>query len=257
MGSLAGRVAWVTGAASGIGQAVAVALAGQGARVVCLDRDLAGCTATAGMIGQADAIQIDVSVEAEWAAVAKHVRSLGRLDVAVQAAGISLVGNITDMSLADWRRVQAVNLDGVFLGTQAALRLMREFGGSGSIVNVSSASGLRPAPGGSAYSASKAAVCMFSRCAARECLAASEAIRVNTVCPGAVRTPMWRTVPFFQKLIDEHGSEEAAYAAFLGPKGTIAEPAEVAAAVLYLAGDAARLVTGTDLVLDGGYVAGA
>jgi NAD(P)-dependent dehydrogenase (short-subunit alcohol dehydrogenase family) len=228
--------------------------------VFCLDQKASACESVADGIrasgGDAVAITHDVTQEECWANVAAEVHRGGRFDAAVHSAGISLVGEIVEMSLADWRKLMAVNLDGVFLGTQAALRLMRAFATPGSIINVSSASGLRASPSASAYCASKAAVCMFSRVAARECLQAGDPIRVNTVCPGAVKTPIWRTVPFFQKLIEEHGSEEAAFAAFAGPKGRFGEPGEIAQAILYLASDEARLVTGTDLVIDDGYVAG-
>lgn len=260
MARLANRVAWVTGAASGIGKATAMVLAREGARVVCLDREAEACAATAAAIGaaggQAQAMTLDVTDEAGWEAVRGEVAKLGRLDVAVHAAGISLVGGIVEMSLAEWRKVMAVNLDGVFLGTRAAMQVMQDGGKPGSIVNVSSASGLRPSPTASAYCASKAAVCMLSRVAARECLAAGGKVRVNTVCPGAVKTPIWRTVPFFQKLIEEHGSEEAAFRAFAGPNNGLAEPEEIGEAILYLASDEARMVTATDLVIDDGYVAG-
>lgn len=261
MAKLTGRVAWVTGAASGIGRATAGLFAAEGATVLCLDRDAEACRAAARGIaesgGRALALPLDVTDEAGWAGAAAEARRLGRLDVAVHAAGISLVGDVAEMTLADWRRLMAVNLDGVFLGTQAALRLMRERPAPGSIINVSSASGLRASPGGAAYCASKAAVCMLSRAAARECLRDRLPVRVNTVCPGAVKTPIWRTVPFFQQLIEQHGSEEAAFRAFVGPDGRLGEPAEIAQAILYLASDEARLVAGTDLVIDDGYVAGA
>src|SRR5262249_50202011 len=161
---------------------------------------------------------------------------------------------VADMSLDDWRRVLAVNLDGIFLGTKHAIRAMRTSGGS--IVLVSSASGLKAVPGASAYSASKAAGCMFARNAAKECADAGLAIRVNTVCPGAVKTPLWRTMPFFQELIARHGSEEAAFQAMTEgqPAGArFAEPEEIAQAILYLASDESRFVTGSDLVIDAGF----
>jgi NAD(P)-dependent dehydrogenase (short-subunit alcohol dehydrogenase family) len=152
--------------------------------------------------------------------------------------------------------VLAVNLDGVFLGMRAALGLLREHGAGGSIVNVSSASGLRALPQSPAYCTSKAGVCMLSRCAARECLEAHEPIRINSVCPGGVKTPLWRSMPFFQDLVQKHGSDEAAFAALAGPHGRFAEPEEIAAAVLYLVSDEGRFITGTELVIDGGYLAG-
>jgi NAD(P)-dependent dehydrogenase (short-subunit alcohol dehydrogenase family) len=147
----------------------------------------------------------------------------------------------------------AVNLDGVFLGTRHALRAMAASGGC--IVNVSSASGLKAAAGASAYSASKAAVCMFSRAVAKECRDQGIPIRVNTVCPAGVKTPLWSSMPFFQDLIRQTGSEEEAYKAMEAatPGSRFAEPEEIARAILYLVSDEARSVTGTDLVIDGGY----
>jgi NAD(P)-dependent dehydrogenase (short-subunit alcohol dehydrogenase family) len=147
----------------------------------------------------------------------------------------------------------AVNLDGVFLGTKYGVRAMRQSGG-GSIINVSSASGLKAAPTASAYSASKAAVRMLSKAIALEC--AADNIRVNTVLPGGVMTPMWEGMDFWQDLMAEHGTE-AAWAALASndPLKRMARPEEIAAAILYLASDEAAFVTGSDLVIDGGYTA--
>jgi NAD(P)-dependent dehydrogenase (short-subunit alcohol dehydrogenase family) len=132
---------------------------------------------------------------------------------------------------------------------------MRRGERGGSIVNVSSASGIKAAPGASAYSASKAAACMFSKAAAKECLQNGYHIRVNTVCPAGVRTPMWRGMPFFRELIEQTGSEEAAFQAMeqTGPQGRFAEAEEVAQAILYLASDESLNVTGSDLMIDGGF----
>lgn len=247
----AARTAWVTGAASGIGRATATLLATRGYRVLCLDRDAAG------LAGFALAQPLDVTDEAAWAAVADLARQqLGRLDAAVHCAGISRTGLVADMSFADWRAVLAVNLDGVFLGTRAALALMRELGTGGAIVNVSSASGLKALPEASAYCASKAAVNMLTRCAAKEGQQLTPPVRANSICPGGVKTPIWRTVPFFQELIARTGSEEAAFAAMApGPNDRFAEPEEIARAILYLLGDDAGYITGTELVIDAGFTA--
>lgn len=246
-GKLEGRVALVTGAASGIGAATARLLAEHGAIVYCADLNPEGA--------QALACRLDVTSEADWAAVYDQLLSShGRLDIAVHSAGISFGAPTAEMSLEDWRRVMAVNLDGVFLGTRHALRAMKESGGC--IVNVSSASGLKAATGASAYSASKAAVCMFSRAVAKECRDQGVPVRVNTVCPAGVKTPMWSSMPFFQDLVRETGSEEGAYRAMeaASPDTRFAEPEEIAQAILYLVSDEARSVTGLDLVIDGGYV---
>jgi NAD(P)-dependent dehydrogenase (short-subunit alcohol dehydrogenase family) len=253
-GRVSGKIALVAGAASGIGRATATLLAQHGASVWCSDLNAAGAAATAKPLGGKSA-GLDVTREADWEAViAGVVAEHGRLDVLVNSAGISFACPVADMSLDDWHRVLRVNLDGAFLGTKHGIRAMRSTGGS--IINVSSATGLKSVPGAAAYSTSKAAICMFSRAAAKECVDAGLAIRVNTVCPGGVRTPLWRTMPFFQGLVAKSGSEEAAFQAMLagGPAGArFAEPEEIAHAILYLASDESRFVTGSDLVIDAGF----
>lgn len=249
-----GKVALVVGAASGIGRAAAIMLAKNGATVWCSDINAEGAAETAAPLGGRSA-RLDVTREVDWETViATVIKESARLDVLVNTAGISFGCPVADMSLDDWRRVMQVNLDGAFLGTKYGIRAMRPTGGN--IVHVSSVAGLKSVPGASAYSTSKAALCMFSRTAAKECADAGLAIRVNTVCPGGVRTPLWRTMPFFQELVSKHGSEEAAFQALVasGPPGSrFAEPEEIAHAILYLASDESRHVTGTDLIIDGGF----
>src|SRR5262245_3389100 len=217
-GRVAGKVAWVTGAASGIGRATAFTLAAHGAAVTCADLDAAGAEQTAAAIaaagGSARPCRLDVTSEPSWQEASEQVlRAEGRLDVAVHCAGISFACPVADMSLEDWRRVMAVNLEGVFLGTKHAVRAMRQGGRGGSVVNVSSVSGVKAQPGASAYCASKAAVIQFSKAAALECVRNGEKIRVNCVSPTGVKTPMWKTMPFFQELMAKEGGEEAAFRA--------------------------------------------
>jgi 3(or 17)beta-hydroxysteroid dehydrogenase len=240
------KVALVTGGASGIGRATAARLADAGFSVVATDIDPAGQQAVAA-IADAVFVEHDVTDESSWERAIATVLDLhGRLDVLVNNAGISYVRAVTDTTLADWRALMAVNVDGVFLGTKHGVRAMRRHGEGGSIVNVSSASGLIGSPFSSAYCASKGAVRLFTKAVALEC--AAEAIRVNSVHPGAVRTPIWGKVGVSPEL-------EAAVGA-ASPLGRMAEPEEVADAIVYLASDASRYITGSELVIDGGVTAG-
>lgn len=258
-GRVRAKTALVTGAASGIGRAAAERLAEEGARVVCTDLDLRRTEGVAEGIrkrgGSAEAAVLDVTDEAAWESVIARAVERGPLDVLVSSAGVAQATPTAETSLDDWRRVLAINLDGVFLGTKHALRHMTGAGRGGSLVHIASATGLRAVAGAAAYSASKAAVIAFSRSVARECLAAGNGIRVNSVCPGGVKTPLWRAMGFFAQLVARHGSEEAAFAAMAGatPAKRFAEPAEIAEAILYLASDESRFVTGTELVVDGGF----
>lgn len=259
-GRVSGKVALVTGAASGIGRATALTLARHSAAVLCSDIEQANVEEVAADIRErgdaASACRLDVTSEAAWqSAVEKAIDAHGGLDILVNSAGISFARPVTEMTLEEWRRVMSVNLEGVFLGTKHAILAMKLGGRGGSIVNVSSASGVKAAPGASAYSASKAAVCMFSKAAAKECLRNGYQIRVNTVCPAGVKTPMWSGMPFFRELVEQTGSEEAAFRAMEqeGPQGRFAEPQEIAQAVLYLASDESLYVTGLDLIIDRGF----
>lgn len=256
-GRVPGKVALVTGAGSGIGRATASVLAAEGATVLCADINGAGAEQTGASItarhGTASPCQLDVTSETAWQTVlAQIVSAHGRLDILVNCAGISFVAPVADMSLDDWRRVQAVNLESVFLGTKHAIRVMRQQEQGGAIVNVSSVSGSKPQAEAGAYCTSKAGVLMFSKVAAVECLRAGYKIRINSVSPGGVKTPMWQTVPFFQELVAKEGSEEAAFRAMARafPYARFALPDEVAHAILYLAAD--EFVSGTDLLFDNG-----
>jgi 3(or 17)beta-hydroxysteroid dehydrogenase len=250
-----GRPVLVTGAASGIGAATARRFAAEGATVYCADIDTAGADRTATALGGAGIpLELDITDEDQWArAVSRVLAGSGRLDILVNCAGISFAAPVDDMSLPDWRRVFAVNLDGAFLGMKHGIRAMGETGGC--IINVSSASGIRPAAGACAYSASKAALGMLTRAVAKECRDRKLGIRVNAVAPGGVKTPMWQSMPFFQTLVEQHGSAGAAFQVMAGESGgRFSEPEEIAEAILYLASEAAATVTGVELVIDDGYI---
>ncbi len=245
------RKALVTGAASGIGLAVAKALAAAGAGLVLVDRNAAGLEDVRRVLGkQVLAAHVgDVADEMLWDAVADD---LAGLDFVVINAGVAGASPITELGLAEWRRILSVNLDGAFLTLRAAMRAMA--GRGGSIVLTASASGIKAEPGVAAYGASKAALLHLAKVAAKE--GAAENIRVNAIAPGGVETPVWRDVPFFNDLVSEKGSEEAAFRAMAEmatPLGRYARADEVAQQILFLLSPAAATVTGATLVSDGGY----
>jgi NAD(P)-dependent dehydrogenase (short-subunit alcohol dehydrogenase family) len=261
-GQVAGKVALVTGGASGIGAAVAELLAREGASVAVTDIDeLGGPEIVAGIRkagGEAIFLPQDVTSEARWIEVVAEVeKRYGRLDILVSNAGIGIaVPSITDMTLEDWRRQNAINLDGVFLSVKHCLPAMRRTGG-GSIIMMSSLAGLRGAPGLSAYSASKGGVRLFAKSIAMECASAGDGIRVNSVHPGIIDTPIWGKIPTGAAGRGQNApidpEERAKLAAPLGRAG---HASEIASGVLYLASDASSYVTGTELVIDGGMNAG-
>jgi NAD(P)-dependent dehydrogenase (short-subunit alcohol dehydrogenase family) len=260
-GRVADKVALVAGGGSGIGRATARLLAAEGAAVAIADLDEAAAGTTAEAIrsagGRAVPYRLDITDEPAWAEVtARLLADLGPLDVAVNSAGLAFAKPVEEMTLAEWRRVMAVNLDGVFLGTQAAIRAMRPQG-RGSVVNISSSAGIKALPGAGAYCVSKAGVCMITRVAALECAQEGTQVRVNAVLPGGVKTPLWRALPNWDEIVGKAGSEEAAFRA-MGkdvPLRRYAEPEEVARAVLYLASDESAYVTGAEVVIDGGFTA--
>ena len=236
------QIALVTGAASGIGAATAVLFTSLGATVHRADQVLTGDE------------RLDVTVEQEWERVIGLILTRhGRLDILVHAAGISAGTPLQETTLDEWRRVLTVNLDGAFLAIKHGTRAMHATGGA--IVLVGSASGTRPAAGAAAYSTSKAGLAMLMRTAAKECRARSPLTRVNAVSPAGVKTPLWSSMPFFQELVQQTGSEEAAYAAMEKQGGgKFLAPEEVAHAIRFLASDEAAHITGVDLPVDAGYI---
>ena len=259
--SVDGKVALITGAGSGIGAATTARLAdsaGVGG-LLLTDRDGQAVNAVAAQIDRPGLRLLtcvaDVADESAWLALEDQVRStFGRLDYAVANAGIAHGEPLADHSFEQWRRVLSVNLDGVFLTLRSALRLIREGGRGGAIVVVSSAAAVKAEPGIAAYGASKAAVLQLARIAAKE--HAPDRIRVNAVLPAGVQTPIWRSVPFFQQLVQESGGDQEAFdrmAAMATPLGRYATSEEVASQIAFLLSDAAATITGAALLADGGY----
>lgn len=241
----AGRSILITGAASGIGLATAQLLAAQGARLILADID-ASALAAADVAGARFAG--DIRDEAFWDTLAP---SLDGLDHAVVNAGVAGAGQIAASSLAEWRRIMSVNLDGAFLTLRAALRAMH--GRGGSIVATASAAGVKAEAGVAAYGASKAALIHLVKVAAKE--GAPDNIRVNAIAPAGVETPVWDAVPMFAERAGEIGRDAAfaEMAAMATPRGRYAKPEEIAAQIAFLLSDVAALITGATLLSDGGY----
>jgi 3(or 17)beta-hydroxysteroid dehydrogenase len=248
---LAGKVALITGAASGIGAATARLFAREGARLVLTDVNEAGAKALAAEIGQgAIGFEHDVTKEAAWDMVmAETSVAFGRLDVLVNNAGIGRASPILETSYAQWREVIAVNLDSVFLGCRAGIEAMKETGGS--IINVSSILGLVGSAMTAAYSASKGGVRLMTKTLALEVAQNGWKIRINSVHPGYIDTPM-----VSQAVARAPDAEQRrAYLVSQHPLGRLGRAEEIAEGLLYLASDASSFMTGAELVIDGGYTA--
>lgn len=249
--------ALITGAASGIGAATARRLAADGATVLILvDQDKAGLCALGDELEERGVELMlchqDVLDEVAWDGIehgAKH--HWGGLDSIVVNAGVSDSGAIADLSFEAWRRVLSINLDGAFLTLRTGMRLLRD---GGAAVVVSSASAVKAEPGTGAYGASKAALLQLAKVAAKE--GAARGVRVNALLPGGVETPIWTGMPFFRDMIAQHGSEQAAFSALAGmatPLGHYAKPEEIAGQIAFLLSPATNSMTGSALVVDGGY----
>jgi len=244
---LSGSVALITGAARGQGASHARLFAEEGCRVMLADvlddlgLPLARALRDDGL--EADYLHLDVTRAADWAeAVATTEERFGKLTILVNNAGIFSEAGVVEETEARWHEVIGVNQTGVFLGMKHAIPAMRREGG-GAVVNISSTLGLAGVEDWIAYQASKAAVVMMSRSAALSY--ARDGVRVNTVCPGIVRTPMWEAE---DPAVRERDVE-------FTPMGRPASPEEVSHGVLYLASSEASFVTGTELAIDGGYLA--
>ena len=251
MGLLEGKVGVITGAASGIGAATARVMARNGAKLVLTDIDDAAGNKLADEIGGAY-LHHDVSEEAGWPAVIAAAEELGRLDILVANAGIGIMGSAIDMSLKDWRRQMAINVDGVFLSVKFCVPAMRKAGNGGSIIMLSSVAGLRGSAGLAGYSATKGAVRLFAKSMALECAQARDGIRVNSVHPGIIATPIWGKIPAgSNQPMDPYKMAEATV-----PIGKAGEAGEIADGILFLASDLSSHMTGSELVIDGGLTAG-
>jgi NAD(P)-dependent dehydrogenase (short-subunit alcohol dehydrogenase family) len=262
-GQVEGKVALITGGASGIGAACAELLAREGASVAVTDVDeLRGPEVVAGIEKaghRAHFVQQDVTSEARWVEVVTEVeKRFGRLDILVANAGIGImVPSIVEMSLEDWRRQTAINLDGVFLSVKHCLPAMRRSGSGGSIIMMSSLAGLRGAAGLSGYCATKGGVRLFAKAIAMECASAGDGIRVNSVHPGIIDTPIWGKIPTEATGRGQNAPIDPEERAKLAtPLARAGHASEIAQGVLYLASDASSYVTGTELVIDGGMFAG-
>jgi NAD(P)-dependent dehydrogenase (short-subunit alcohol dehydrogenase family) len=252
-GRVVGKIAYVTGAARGLGLAIAQTLIEQGATVFIGDRDADGVAQAGALIGAAEAFHHDVVRREEWQRhLAVIIERCGRLDVLVNNAGIaqcSGANDIENVTPEGWNQVVEVNGLGTLLGCQAALAAMHETGGS--IVNLSSIAALTPTPTIAAYGFSKAGVAHLTRSAAE--IGAPRRIRCNSVHPGMVRTAMLEQLEAYH-LVDAGSGAEKAREAFRSgiPMGEYQPERDIALGVLYLASDEARFVTGSQLVIDGG-----
>jgi NAD(P)-dependent dehydrogenase (short-subunit alcohol dehydrogenase family) len=260
LGQVDGKAAIVTGGACGIGAACAQTLAREGAKVAVTDVDdpagerVAAAIRSAG--GEAIYLHQDVTEEARWPEIIAEVESsFGRLDIMVANAGIAIRVPILDMTLADWRRQQAVNLEGVFLSVKQAVPAMRRSGG-GSIILMSSLAGLRGAAGLAGYCATKGGVRLFAKAAAIE--HAEDNIRVNSVHPGIIDTDIWRKMSAGAIAAERRNAATDVHALSRAvvPLSRVGKAQDIADGVLFLASPASGYMTGAELVIDGGIFSG-
>ena len=254
MGRLDGKVAVITGAASGIGRGTALCLAKEGAAVVAADLNSQGGERVIGEIGAAGGRAVfqhtDVTSEADIkSAVDRAVKDYGRLDIMFNNAGlVGAVGPIEAVSTEDWDKTVAVLLRSVFLGIKYAVEPMRKVGG-GSIISTSSVASFLPSPYGAAYASSKGAIISLTRAAALQL--GRDRIRINCICPGVISTPIWGAMPG----MDDPAVLEQA----LGQAQTIrrvGRPEDIASMVLFLASDESQWITGQAMIVDGGLTVG-
>ncbi len=248
------KVALVTGAGSGIGEAIAKRFAEEGALVFVTDLNAESAGRVADEItaagGRAEARTQDVTDQTVWISVIEEiVAGHGALDILVNNAGIVIPATVEEATLADWRTTQAVNGESVFLGTQSAIAVMRERGGA--IINISSIEGIIGEPQTAAYNYSKGGVRIFTKSAALLCGQKGYPIRINSVHPGFIMTPL---VEGGVAAMAESDAQEFMARVTAGiPMGGMGEPRDIANGCLFLASDESKYMTGSELVIDGGY----
>ncbi|MDP6383619.1 MAG: glucose 1-dehydrogenase [SAR324 cluster bacterium] len=252
MGRLEGKTALVTGAASGIGLQTSIRLAEEGALVMMTDINHEKGRQQAEKPGtNATFLKLDITEEEEWISVlGETVKRFDRLDILVNSAGMVLIADVEQITLEDWRKVHAVNLDGTFLGCKHGVRVMKEFG-AGSIINLSSVSGMIGGFNLAAYNSSKGAVRMLTKSVALHCARAGYGIRCNSIHPTFIETPM------LESMIRDSPDPEKARQTLVRqvPLRRIGKPDDVANMIVYLASDESTFVTGTEMVIDGGVIA--
>lgn len=253
MGRLAGKTAFITGAASGIGREIAVQFADEGAGLVLADIDQKGLRKTVSITGDtATTVSLDVTSEKDWLLAAKTVRkSNERLDIVVNSAGISPdLDTIEDCSFTLWNKIVSVNLSGTFLGCQMAVDLMKATGG-GSIINIGSVRSVVASPITLAYSTTKSGVLGLTKSVALHCAKKSYNIRANAICPGAITTAM------HEDMLTRETDPDAALQDWISeyPIGRLGTAKDVALMAIYLASDESSFVTGANFMVDGGFTA--
>ena len=251
MHRLEGKIALITGGGSGLGAAAARRMHAEGAFVWITDRFEDGGQALAKELGERAVFrQLDVTLEAAWIEVIETIEAAhGKLDILLNNAGVGVVADIETTTLEQWRFVHSVNVEGTFLGCKHGIRLMKKTGGS--IINVSSVAAMSGDPNLAAYCSSKGAVRTLTKSVAMHCARKQYGIRVNSIHPAFIATPMVDGIVAGAK--DQEKARAGLARAI--PLGRIGEPEDVAAAVAYLASDDAKFVTGSELVIDGGLLA--
>ena len=254
MGRLRDKVALITGGASGLGKATGQLMAKEGATVILSDLQEEEGTAVSKQIigngGKCSFMKQDTTSEKDWREICDFILERhGHLDILLNGAGVgSSAIEIEDMDFSIWRNCLSVNLDGVFLGCKYGIKAMRK-GRGGSIINISSILGFAGLATATNYCASKGGVRLLTKAAALECARKTPLVRVNSIHPGFIDTPMvagaiQRRGPKFRNYIEENV-----------PLGKLGEPSDIAEGVIYLASDGAKFVTGTELTIDGGFLA--